>query len=169
MRCGVPSVWREAFSFRSVRSARSCCSSARARLHPGSRARIPGWRLWAIAPSVLMVAVLAVFRGYYQGRSNMVPTAVSQVIESLGKLFIGLGLAYYAVQHNFSDQAVAAMTVLGVTIGEVAAAVYMLIQGAITHRAARQCTRWTTACVRRASWRKRCSVCPSRSRSAQRL
>ena len=58
----------------------------------------------AIAPSVLMVAVLAVFRGYYQGRSNMVPTAVSQVIESLGKLFIGLGLAYYAVQHNFSDQ-----------------------------------------------------------------
>ena len=30
----------------SVRSARSCCSSARARLHPGSRARIPGWRLW---------------------------------------------------------------------------------------------------------------------------
>lgn len=64
----------------------------------------------------------------------MVPTAVSQVIESLGKLFIGLGLAYYAVQHNFSDQAVAAMTVLGVTIGEVAAAVYMLIQGAITHR-----------------------------------
>lgn len=88
----------------------------------------------AIAPSVLMVAVLAVFRGYYQGRSNMVPTAVSQVIESLGKLFIGLGLAYYAVKHNFSDQAVAAMTVLGVTIGEVAAAVYMLIQGAITHR-----------------------------------
>lgn len=88
----------------------------------------------AIAPSVLMVAVLAVFRGYYQGRSNMVPTAVSQVIESLGKLFIGLGLAYYAVQHNFSDQAVAAMTVLGVTIGEMAAAVYMLIQGAITHR-----------------------------------
>ena len=31
---------------RTVRVARSCCSSARARLHPGSRARIPGWRLW---------------------------------------------------------------------------------------------------------------------------
>ena len=47
----------------------------------------------AIAPSVLMVAILSVFRGYYQGRSNMVPTAVSQVIEAAGKLFIGLGLA----------------------------------------------------------------------------
>ena len=86
----------------------------------------------AIAPSVLMVSILAVFRGYYQGRSNMVPTAVSQVIEAMGKLFIGLGLAHYAVQHGFSDPMVAAMTVLGVTIGEAAAAVYMLIQGAVT-------------------------------------
>ena len=88
----------------------------------------------AIAPSVLMVSILAVFRGYYQGRSNMVPTAVSQVIEAMGKLFIGLGLAHYAVQHSFSDPMVAAMTVLGVTIGEAAAAVYMLVQGAVTRR-----------------------------------
>ena len=41
----------------------------------------------AIAPSVAMVAILSVFRGYYQGRANMVPTAVSQVIEAMGKLF----------------------------------------------------------------------------------
>ena len=37
----------------------------------------------AIAPSVLMVAVLSVFRGYYQGRSNMVPTAVSLPVAML--------------------------------------------------------------------------------------
>ena len=86
----------------------------------------------AIAPSVLMVAILSVFRGYYQGRSNMVPTAVSQVIEAAGKLFIGLGLAYWAVGRGFDDPAVAALTVLGVTIGEVAAAAYMLVQAALT-------------------------------------
>ena len=73
----------------------------------------------AIAPSVLMVAILSVFRGYYQGRSNMVPTAVSQVIEAAGKLFIGLGLACWAVGRGFDDPVVAALTVLGVTIGEV--------------------------------------------------
>ena len=73
----------------------------------------------ASAPSVLMVAVLSVFRGYYQGRSNMVPTAVSQVIEAAGKLFIGLGLACWAVGRGFDDPVVAALTVLGVTIGEV--------------------------------------------------
>ena len=86
----------------------------------------------AIAPSVLMVTILSVFRGYYQGRSNMVPTAVSQVIEAAGKLFIGLGLAYWAVGRGFDDPAVAALTVLGVTIGEVAAAAYMLVQAALT-------------------------------------
>ena len=90
----------------------------------------------AIAPSVLMVSVLSVFRGWYQGRSNMVPTAVSQVIEAMGKLFVGLGLAYYAMEQGYSDPAVAAMTVLGVTLGEAAAAVYMLVQAAVTRHTA---------------------------------
>ena len=88
----------------------------------------------AIAPSVLMVAILSVFRGYYQGRSNMVPTAVSQVIEAMGKLFVGLGLAYYAMQQGFSDPAVAAMTVLGVTLGEVVAAAYMMVQAMVLRK-----------------------------------
>ena len=66
----------------------------------------------AIAPSVLMVAILSVFRGYYQGRSNMVPTAVSQVIEAAGKLFIGLGLACWAVGRGFDDPVVAAAYML---------------------------------------------------------
>lgn len=90
----------------------------------------------AVAPSVLMVSILAVFRGYYQGRSNMVPTAVSQVIEALGKLVVGLGLAYYAMRQGMSAAAVAALTVLGVTLGEVAAAGYMLLQAAVARRQA---------------------------------
>lgn len=88
----------------------------------------------AIAPSVAMVAILSVFRGYYQGRANMVPTAVSQVIEAMGKLFAGLGLAYYAKQHGMEDAVVAALTVLGVTLGEVVAAGYMLVQAGISRR-----------------------------------
>lgn len=90
----------------------------------------------AIAPSVAMVAVLSVFRGYYQGRSNMVPTAVSQVLEALGKLCVGLSLAFYAKQQGMDDPMVAALAVLGVTIGEVAAAGYMLVQAAVTRRRA---------------------------------
>lgn len=90
----------------------------------------------AVAPSVFLVAVLSVFRGYYQGRKDMIPTAVSQVMEALGKLLVGLGMAYYAMAHHFPDAQVAAMTVLGVTVGEACAVCYMLLQGAISRQKA---------------------------------
>ena len=35
------------------------------------------WCVLALSPSVLCVCVMASFRGYYQGHSNMLPTAVS--------------------------------------------------------------------------------------------
>lgn len=81
-----------------------------------------------IAPSVLMVAILSVFRGYYQGRSNMVPTAISQIIEAFGKLFVGLGFAYITMSRGYAAAVVAASAILGVTVGEAAAALYMLAQ-----------------------------------------
>ena len=86
----------------------------------------------AVAPSVLMVAILSVFRGYYQGRANMMPTALSQVIEALGKLCVGLGLAVLAMDRGFSGPVVAAAAVLGVTVGEGVAALYMLVQAAVS-------------------------------------
>ena len=49
-----------------------------------------------IALSVLLGCVMAVYRGYYEGLRNMVPTAVSQLAEGLIKLPVGL-LACYAV------------------------------------------------------------------------
>ena len=52
----------------------------------------PGIR--ALAPAVICVGCLSAFRGYNQGHGNMTPTAVSQIIEALCKLVVGLGLAY---------------------------------------------------------------------------
>ena len=40
----------------------------------------------AISPTVLMICISSAVRGYFQGNQNMIPTAVSQVIEALGKL-----------------------------------------------------------------------------------
>lgn len=37
----------------------------------------------ALAPSLFMFSVLAVFRGYFQGHNTMVPTAVSQIVEQV--------------------------------------------------------------------------------------
>lgn len=78
-----------------------------------------------LAPAVLCFSLLSAFRGYAQGHSYMVPSAVSQVIEALGKLLIGLPLAYWAVQAGKEDGTCAAYAILGVTVGEILALVYM--------------------------------------------
>lgn len=43
-----------------------------------------------IAPAVFFVALTSAYRGYFQGRQNMYPTAFSEVIESSCKMVIGL-------------------------------------------------------------------------------
>lgn len=45
-----------------------------------------------VAPSIFLCCYMSAYRGYYEGLRNMVPTAISQVIEALGKLVIGLGI-----------------------------------------------------------------------------
>ncbi len=86
----------------------------------------------ALAPSTLFVCTMAAFRGYYQGHSNMVPTAVSQVIESFGKLVIGLALAYAALNflpgvETYRQRMAAAGAILGVSIGGAIALVFILV------------------------------------------
>ncbi|MBQ3573498.1 MAG: polysaccharide biosynthesis protein [Clostridia bacterium] len=49
----------------------------------------------AIAPAVFFVAMTSAYRGYFQGRQNMYPTAFSEVVESSGKMLIGLLGAYF--------------------------------------------------------------------------
>ena len=47
-----------------------------------------------IAPSLLFCCVMSSYRGYYNGLHNMVPTAVSQLAEGMGRMVFGLVLAY---------------------------------------------------------------------------
>lgn len=77
----------------------------------------------AVAPSVFFVACISVIRGYYQGKSNMMPTAMSQLVEALGKLFLGLGLAAFGMYRGMAVEACTALAILGITIGEGIAAV----------------------------------------------
>ena len=47
-----------------------------------------------LAPTVVVVGILAVFRGYFQGMKTAIPTAVSQTIEQVFKVVVSLWLAY---------------------------------------------------------------------------
>lgn len=49
----------------------------------------------AMAPALLLVPLVASYRGYFQGMNNMVPTAVSQITEQIFRVAAGLALAMF--------------------------------------------------------------------------
>ena len=81
----------------------------------------------ALAPAVVCVGCLSAFRGYAQGSFRMTPTAVSQIIEALCKLVIGLALALFLLRAGYPDYIAAAGAIMGVTIGTIVALVYMIL------------------------------------------
>lgn len=86
----------------------------------------------AIAPSVLLVAMGDAAKSGFQGEGNMMPTALSQCIEAVIKLFAGYLLARIFIQ--YSTENAAAGAVFGVTVGEFAATVMLTVSYIILHR-----------------------------------
>lgn len=81
-----------------------------------------------LAPAVLFLCIISSFRGYFQGQQYMTPTAVSQVIEAVVKLVLGLGAVYIVLGLGFGTPEAAGGAIFGVTAGSVLAAVYLLFQ-----------------------------------------
>lgn len=102
-----------------------------------------------LSPSIFFCCMSAVYRGYYEGLRNMYPTAVSQVIEALGKLVIGLFCAVitvYCLEQEYAESGTilgagmnssqaelsicsyaAAAAMLGVTAGSFFSFIYLVI------------------------------------------
>ncbi len=80
----------------------------------------PGIR--ALAPAVVCVCCMGAFRGYFQGHSNMRPSAASQVIEAGGKLVI-LAVALVFLGGTCSAE----FALFGVTLGSALAVGYMAL------------------------------------------
>ena len=80
----------------------------------------------ALAPSVLCVCIISAFRGYFQGHFNMVPTGVSQVIEALFKLVVGLALAAYLVYVAGKPNFGSVGAIIGISTGSIVALLYIL-------------------------------------------
>lgn len=81
-----------------------------------------------IMPAVFFIAVVSVFKGFFQGYNNMVPTAVSNVIEAVVKLFLGYGIASWMHLNGFSDSEVVGGAILGVTLGTLLAMLYLFVR-----------------------------------------
>lgn len=79
----------------------------------------------AVAPAVFPVACAAAIKSGFQGMSDMMPTAVSQVTESVIKL--GAGYIFAVVMLKYGTEYAAAGAGAGVTAGEVAATLMLII------------------------------------------
>ena len=82
--------------------------------------------LLAIAPALMLSVLVGAARGIFQGYHNMLPTAISEVIEAVGKLSFGLTLAHLASKRGASVQGIAAAAVFGITLGIFLSALYLM-------------------------------------------
>ncbi|ARF67559.1 hypothetical protein B7C51_06590 [Paenibacillus larvae subsp. pulvifaciens] len=78
----------------------------------------------AIAPALLLFPLIAIMRGYFQGRQRMMPNGISQVVEQILRLIVGVLLAYLML--NVSLEWGIAGASLGGVAGGVAALAVMI-------------------------------------------
>jgi stage V sporulation protein B len=79
----------------------------------------------AVAPALFFVPLMSAFRGYFQGMQNMVPTALSQIFEQLGRVIIGFVLAIALVPRGLEYAAAGAS--FGASSGAVSGLVVIYI------------------------------------------
>ncbi|RGZ01489.1 polysaccharide biosynthesis protein [Clostridium sp. AM58-1XD] len=64
------------------------------------------YAMQAFAPTIWIMAYLGVLRGYFQGTGNMVPTAISQILEQLVNAVVSIGAASFLFTKGLAANAV---------------------------------------------------------------
>ena len=78
-----------------------------------------------LGPCVLLICIMSTFRGYFQGQGNMLPTSVSQVLEAVVKLVVGILAAMALLRATNSVPLAAGGAILGVTASCLVSSVYL--------------------------------------------
>lgn len=96
------------------------------------------YALRVLAPCILIVALLGVFRGFFQGNGTMVPTAISQIIEQIVNAVVSIVGAYMLLkvgieaaaskgEENLGEAFAAAGGTLGTVMGALAGLIFLII------------------------------------------
>jgi stage V sporulation protein B len=80
--------------------------------------------LVAIAPVIPVIAVSSVLRGYFQGRQNMRPSAISQILEQLVRITLIAVMTRAFIPYGIEYAAAAAM--VSAIIGELVSLIYLM-------------------------------------------
>ena len=78
-----------------------------------------------LGPCVLLICIMSTFRGFFQGQSNMLPTSISQVLEAIVKLIVGIVAAYVLLKTTGSVALAAGGAILGVTMSCLVSSLYL--------------------------------------------
>ncbi|MEB4798348.1 polysaccharide biosynthesis protein, partial [Paenibacillus chondroitinus] len=81
----------------------------------------------SVSFALLLAPTLAVLRGYFQGYQNMLPTAVSQVIEQLIRVMTMVALLLYLAALDYDEEWIAAGATFGSVTGAAAGLVVMYV------------------------------------------
>lgn len=79
--------------------------------------------LIGISFAPMMVSFVSIFRGFFQGLQNMTPSGTSQILEQIGRVIIGVGLAYIFLPKGIEYSAGGAA--FGAAGGALVASVYL--------------------------------------------
>ncbi|MBO7335712.1 MAG: polysaccharide biosynthesis protein [Lachnospiraceae bacterium] len=83
--------------------------------------------LRALAPTIFVFAVMGVLRGFYQGKNTVIPTSISQILEQVVHVGLGLFLASRFMKLYAEYPNTAAFGAAGGTLGTLAGAVASLL------------------------------------------
>lgn len=77
-----------------------------------------------LSPTIMITCVLSVYRGYFQGRGNMTPTAISQIIEQIFNTVFSLAFAAWWIKYGLAE-GIAGGTI-GTSLGALVALLYII-------------------------------------------
>ena len=78
-----------------------------------------------LGPSAFLICLMSTYRGFFQGQSNMTPTSVSQVVEAVVKLIVGIAAAVLIKFYTNSIPLAAGGAILGVTVSCLVSSFYL--------------------------------------------
>ncbi len=80
-----------------------------------------------LAPTIFVFAIMGVLRGFFQGKNTMLPTAISQLIEQLFHVIVGLTAAIILMKLYETDERKVIYGAAGGTFGTLIGAIISLL------------------------------------------
>ncbi|SKA72865.1 stage V sporulation protein B [Clostridium sp. USBA 49] len=78
----------------------------------------------SLSPAALLTSIASAYRGYFQGRGDMKPTAVSQILEQVANIIFSLFFA--ARWRKYGVEAACAGATVGTTVGAFVSVLYLI-------------------------------------------